>query len=206
MCWKSWLEELPRLEQFSIDRCFKPPNFGDIISCQLHHFSDASQVAYGAVSYLRLVNAQHEVHCSFVMGKSQLSPLKPVTIPRMELSAAVLSTRLDRMIRQVVELPINDSFYWTDSTCVLRNIANSERRYKTFAANQVAAIQSNPTQVNGITLEQRRTLLTMPQGAYLPRLSSEVTARQRVQNSFGCPKKIGPMCLLQSARRSNTNL
>lgn len=111
ICWKSWLEELPGLEQFSIDRCFKPPNFGDIISCQLHHFSDASQVAYGAVSYLRLVNAQHKVHCSFVMGKSQLSPLKPVTIPRMELSAAVLSTRLDRMIRQEVELPINDSFY-----------------------------------------------------------------------------------------------
>lgn len=111
ICWKSWLEELPRLEQFSIDRCFKPPNFGDIISCQLHHFSDASQVAYGAVSYLRLVNAQHEAHCSFVMGKSQLSPLKPVTIPRMELSAAVLSTRLDRKIRQEVELPINDSFY-----------------------------------------------------------------------------------------------
>lgn len=54
---------------------------------------------------------------------------------------------------------------------------------------------SNPSQVNGITLEQRQTLLTMPQGAYLPRLSSEVTAGQRVQNSFGCPKKIGPMCL-----------
>ena len=146
--WKSWLEELPRLEQFSIDRCFKSPNFGDIISCQLHHFSDASQVAYGAVSYLRLVNARHEVHCSFVMGKFRLSPLKPVTIPRMELSAAVLSTRLDRMIRQEVELPIKDSFYWTDSTCVLRYIANSETRYKTFVANGVAAIreQSIPSQ------------------------------------------------------------
>ena len=146
--WKSWLEELPILEQFSIDRCFKPPSFGDIISCQLHHFSDASQVAYGAVSYLRLVNARHEVHCSFVMGKSRLSPLKPVTIPRLELSAAVLSTRLDRMIRQEIELSINDSFYWTDSTCVLRYIANSERRNKTFVANRVAAIreQSIPCQ------------------------------------------------------------
>ena len=145
--WKSWLEELPRLEQFAIDRCFKPPNFGDIISCQLHHFSDASQVAYGAISYLRLINSRQEVHCSFVMGKSRLSPLKPVTIPRMELSAAVLSTRLDR-IHQEVEFPIDDSFYWTDSTCVLRYIANSERRYKTFVANRVAAIreQSIPCQ------------------------------------------------------------
>ena len=74
--WKSWLEELPILEQFSIDRRFKPPSFGDIISCQLNHFSDASQVAYGAVSYLRLLNARHEVHCSFVMRKSRSSPLK----------------------------------------------------------------------------------------------------------------------------------
>ena len=148
ICWKSWLEKLPRLEQFSFDRCFKLPNFGDIMSCQLHHFSDASQVANGAVSYLRLVNAQSEVHCSFVMGKSRLSPLKPMTISRMELSAAVLSTSLDRMIRQEVELPINDSFYWINSTCVLRYIANSERRYKTFVANRVAAIceQSIPGQ------------------------------------------------------------
>ena len=148
ICWKSWLEELPRLEQFVIDRCFKLPNFGDIISCQLHHYSDASQVAYGAVSYLRPVNSWHKVHCPFVMGKSCLSPLKPMTILRMELSAAVLSMRLDRIIRQEVELPINNSFYWTDSTCVLRYIANSERRYKTFVANQVAAIreQSIPCQ------------------------------------------------------------
>ena len=146
--WKSWLEELPRIHQFSIDRCFKPPNFGDIISCQLHHFSYASQVAYGAVSYLRLVNTWHEVYCSFVMGKSRLSPLRPVTIPRMEFSAAVLSTRLDRMTRQEIELSIHNSFYWTDSTCVLRYIANSERRYKTFVANRVAAIreQSTPCQ------------------------------------------------------------
>ncbi len=118
------------------------------MSCQLHHFSDASQVAYGAVSYLRLVNTRHEVHFSFVMGKSRLSPLKPITIPRMELSAAVLSTRLDKMIRQEVNFPINGSFYWTDSTCVLRYIANDEKRYKTFVANLVAAIreQSSPNQ------------------------------------------------------------
>ena len=143
--WKCCLEELPKLEKFCIERCFKPPNFGAIISCQLHHFSDASQVTYGAVSYLRLVNTRHEVHCSFVMGKSRLSPLKPVTIPRMELSAALLSTRLDKMLRQEIDFPINDSFYWMDSTCVLRYIANDERRYKTFVANRVAAIREHST-------------------------------------------------------------
>ena len=68
-------------------------------SCQLLYFSDASQLAYGAVSYLWLVNSQGNVHCCFVL----LAPLKPVTIPRMELSAIVLSTRLDRMIREELE-------------------------------------------------------------------------------------------------------
>ena len=146
--WKSWLETLPKLEQFSVDRCFKPPDFGEVISSQLHYFSDASEVAYGAVAYLRLVNASGVVYCSFVIGKSRLSPLKPVTIPRLELSAAVLSTRLDRMILEEIEVAVDESVYWTDSTCVLRYIENEERRFQTFVANRVAAIreQSLPSQ------------------------------------------------------------
>ena len=146
--WKSWLDALPKLEQFCIDRCFKPSDFGEVVSCQLHYFSDASELAYGAVAYLRLVNATGAVHCSFVIGKSRLSPLKTVTIPRLELSAATLSTELDRMIREEIELTIDESFYWTDSMCVLRYIENEENRFQTFVANRVAAIreQSLPAQ------------------------------------------------------------
>ena len=146
--WKAWLESLPLLERFCTERCCKPTKFEEITSCHLHYFSDASQLAYGAVSYLRMVNAQGDVHCSFVMGNSRLAPLKPVTIPRMELSAAVLSTRLDRIIRDEIELPIQEAVYWTDSTCVLRYIENGARRYQTFVANRVSAIreQSSPCQ------------------------------------------------------------
>lgn len=146
--WKAWLEVLPKLEEFSIDRCFKPPGFEKVVSCQLHYFSDASQLAYGAVSYLRLVNPHGNVHCSFVMGKSRLAPLKPVTIPRMELSAAVLSTRLDTMFREELEFTVDESIYWTDSTCVLRYVENEDKRYQTFVANRVSAIRerSSPVQ------------------------------------------------------------
>jgi len=52
------------------------------------------------------------------MGKSRLAPLKPVIIPGMELSAAVLSTRLDTMFREELEFTVDESIYWTDSTCV----------------------------------------------------------------------------------------
>ena len=84
--WKSWLDALPKLEQFCIDRCFKPSDFGEVVSCQLHYFSDASELAYGTVAYLRLVNATGTVHCSFLIGKSRLSPL-----PLQDWSSPLLS-------------------------------------------------------------------------------------------------------------------
>ena len=138
---QTWLCELPKLEHFHIERCFKPRDFGEVTSCQLHFFSDASQQAYGAVAYLRLVNDRGDVHCSFVMRRSRLSPLKPVTIPRLELSAATLSTTLDWLIRDEIEYSIETSIFWTDSTCVLRYVENDEKRYETFVANRVSAVR-----------------------------------------------------------------
>ena len=77
-CWKEWLSELPRLEEFSIDHCIKPYGFGKISASQLHHFSDASQVGYGAVTYLRLVGEGGQVHLTLLMAKSRLAPLNPL--------------------------------------------------------------------------------------------------------------------------------
>ena len=146
--WEAWLKDLPKLEQFEIPRCFKPPNCSDIQRCELHHFSDASSQGYGAVSYLRQIDVHGQVHCSLIMAKSRLAPLKAMTIPRMELSAAVLATRLDRMIKQEVDMAIYSSTFWTDSTCVLRYIENKDKRFQIFVANRVSAIldQSTATQ------------------------------------------------------------
>ena len=148
--WQAWLCDLPQLETLAIERCFKPSTMQEITSTQLHHFSDASQQGYGAVSYLRVADVAGNVKCSFVMGKSRLAPIKPITIPRMELSAAVVSTKLDKMVRNELSLPISESFFWTDSTCVLRYIGNTNKRFQTFVANRIATIHdaSSPTQWN----------------------------------------------------------
>ena len=50
------------------------------------------------------------------MGKSRLSPLKLLTIPQLELSAAVVAARLDKVIRTETDIDVDDSVFWTDST------------------------------------------------------------------------------------------
>ena len=55
--WKRWLDDLPKLHQIQVDRCFRPKGFGEVKEVELHLFSDASRQGYAAVAYLRLINA-----------------------------------------------------------------------------------------------------------------------------------------------------
>ena len=85
----------------------------------LHHFADASQFTFGAVLYLRMVDSRDHAYCSFLMGKSRLVHIKPMTVPRLELSAAVLAVQLDDTLQSELEIPLHQSVFWTDSTTVL---------------------------------------------------------------------------------------
>ena len=98
------MKGLPKLQQFSVDQCFQPKDFGDVVSPQLHTFSDASQHGYRAVTYLRVVNSSGDVYCSFLIGKSRQTPKKSVTIPRLELSAAVVATKLNLMMQHELDV------------------------------------------------------------------------------------------------------
>ena len=115
------------------------------MSQQLHHFSDASQQGYGAASYLGSKDDKGTIHCSFVMGKARTAPLKSITIPRLELSAAVLASRLEKIIRREIDLPVHESVFWTDSTCVMNYIRSNDKRFHTFVANRVAIIHDGST-------------------------------------------------------------
>ena len=141
--WNNWLEDLPRLNEVSLKRCIKPKDFGEPMSSQLHHFSDASSTGYGAVTYIRLVNNQKSIHCSMLMAPSKLAPLKQMTIPRLELTAAVLAVKLDQFLRQELEIKIDESVFWTDSMSVLKYIRNKDKRFHVFVANRLAVIHSH---------------------------------------------------------------
>lgn len=139
--WARWCTELPLLEQFHVDRCHKPPDFGPIVSRQLHLFSDASTMGYGCAAYLRLQDNAERVHCSFLMGKARLAPIKAVTVPRLELTAATVSVRVGQMLFEELEVKPDITVYHTDSTTVLRYIGNEQKRFQVFVANRVQLIR-----------------------------------------------------------------
>ena len=141
--WLQWHSSLYNLQRFSVQRCMNPNKIGRALSTQVHHFADASQSGYGAVSYLRQVDEGGTVHCSFLIGKARVAPIKSVTIPRMELTAATLAVRLDLTVKEELKTDVDSTTFWTDSTTVLRYIRNKTSRYHTYVANRVGFILEN---------------------------------------------------------------
>ena len=74
------------------------------------------------------------------MGKTRNTPLKQWSVPRLELQAAVVSTRLHVLIHDELDLPVHSTTFWTDSLTVLQYITNEKRRFKPFVANRVNEI------------------------------------------------------------------
>ncbi|XP_078384040.1 uncharacterized protein LOC144666486 [Oculina patagonica] len=146
--WEKWRSELPLLERILVPRCVKPTDFGEVKSRQVHIFSDASSIGYGSVAYLRLCDKEDRIHCSFLMGKARLAPIKAVTIPRLELTAATVSVRLGEILKKELDEPIDTIQYHTDSVTVLRYISNDQKRFQVFVANRVQTIRnlSEPSQ------------------------------------------------------------
>ena len=136
--WQQWRSELHLLAQKTISRCFF-----DSVSRQLpieiHGFSDASELAYAAVVYLRITDPSNHTHTSLVMAKSKVAPIKRLTIPRLELCGAQLLAKLVHHIRQVLNLPLSSVHTWTDSTIVL-NWLDGSPRFKTYVGNRISTI------------------------------------------------------------------
>ena len=96
--WEKWRAELPILERLRVPRYYKPQEFDEVKNAELHHFLDACQNGNGQCSYMSLVDDMNCIHCSMVMGKSWVMPLKPVTTPRLKQTAAIVSSKISRML------------------------------------------------------------------------------------------------------------
>ncbi|KAK3102368.1 hypothetical protein FSP39_010852 [Pinctada imbricata] len=137
--WNDWMKDITNLSLVRIDRCLAPPHFMNS-SVELHHFSDASFSGYGQCSYIRFVNGD-AVHCALLVGKARVAPLKVVTIPRLELTAAVLSVKVSMFLKSELSFTISKEYFWTDSKVVLGYINNDAKRFHVFVANRVQMVR-----------------------------------------------------------------
>lgn len=143
--WKKYYEELQMLGKLSFPRTIVTCNIKNV---QLHGFSDASEKAYGACIYLRIINECDEVKIQLLCAKSRVAPLKKQTIPRLELCGAVLLSNLMQSVKHAIKMHIDQIFYWTDSTIVLHWINTESSRLKTFVANRISEIQMHTVRSN----------------------------------------------------------
>ncbi|KAK0147985.1 hypothetical protein N1851_002886 [Merluccius polli] len=132
----SVLESIPpsecAVEMKALDLAFNNSTLERALGIQWHHpFSDASTYGYGQC--LRHVN--EDVHCALVMGKSRVAPIKVTTIPRLELTAAVVSVSASNTLKEELGLAKIDEYFWTDSKVVLGYINNKACYFHTFVWN-----------------------------------------------------------------------
>ena len=71
------------------------------------------------------------------MAKSRVAPLKFMSVPRLELSAAALAVKIAVQLREELDMEVHDEVFWTDSRVVLGYIQNAKKTFKTFVANRI---------------------------------------------------------------------
>jgi len=114
----------------------------------LDSFTDsASQKAMAASVYIRTTNPDGNITTILLASKTKVSPLKRLTIPRLELSGAVLLTKLVHHIVTIHDFPGISIYLWTDSAITYTWINNHPSRWKEFVHNRVCFIQETLPQV-----------------------------------------------------------
>ena len=139
----AWCVELPRLAEITMPRSYFS---GPSQHIELHMFGDGSQDVFSAVGFLRAqincTSGEIITDLAFVLGKARVVPIKVMTVPKLELQAALLAARLKREICRALTVTVDNVFMWTDSTIVLQWI-NSTNKHPIFIANRVSEILEN---------------------------------------------------------------
>ncbi|GFU44115.1 integrase catalytic domain-containing protein [Trichonephila clavipes] len=129
-----WFRDLYVLKDVTLSRCM-------IINStsELHVFVDASKEAYAACVFVRSM-FKSDVKVTLVRAKARVAPLKPLSIPRLELMACCICSRLANSIVNALNLPNLRITFWSDSTTALWWI-KEKGSWSVFVENRVKEIR-----------------------------------------------------------------
>ncbi|XP_064074465.1 uncharacterized protein LOC113394292 [Vanessa tameamea] len=138
--WCSFRQDLHNVRNIVIPRWLQSHK-GDKI--ELHTFADASQAAYAGAVYMKVTDGFGNIRVNLVTSKTKVSPVeKEISIPRLELCAALLATKLIHEVSQIMQIPKEDLYAWSDSTVVLAWVRGEPTRWNTFVSNRVSEIHT----------------------------------------------------------------
>ncbi|XP_072400679.1 uncharacterized protein [Diabrotica undecimpunctata] len=131
-CFVDFINQLTELNQISIPRHV---TLFQGTYTELHGFCDASEAAYGACLYIK--------QSQLLIAKSRVAPLKVLTIPKLELCAAMILTDLVKKVRDSSGINFAKFTFWTDSAIVIQWINSESHVWKPFVSNRIAHIHKN---------------------------------------------------------------
>ena len=143
--WLTISSDLSKLPECSIKWNIALSQRKETVMYSLVCFCEASACAYATTVYLHQIINDSELKADIIFSKTRLTPLKEMTIPRLELMAIVIGVRCVKFVKDQLKFPIKTTYIWTDSQCVLKWI-NSDKDLSVFMKNRVKEIKSH----NGI--------------------------------------------------------
>ena len=141
--------ELREMRTISINRLY----FENVCrNLGLHMSTNESEEAMGIVAYLP---GKATLKLPFAIGKSRVAPKRHLTIPKLELQAAVYGVRLKRQILSEHDVRIDTIYHWTDSSTVLQWLQTAHKKQQVFVANRAEETRENSSmdqwrQVKGV--------------------------------------------------------
>lgn len=140
--WQDWENELQHLDDIRLPRCYVSPALDHATSKrEVHIFCDLSQRAYGSVTYLHTEDIEGHVEVAFLTARSRVAPKRQLSMPRLELCAALTGAQLANLLTRELTLEVSRVVMWSDSTTVLAWIQSDSCRFKVFVGTRIAEIQ-----------------------------------------------------------------
>ena len=149
-CKSDWIHLIAEALEFNtldFRRCTQPLNAVPDLGPTLVGFSDYGKYGYDARIYMRwLSDFEIETYVSrLLLCKARVPPLKGLTVPRGELTALTLQSRLMVLVvkaLQKLDYPPTNAYMLADSKCAISSV-HTNRTLKPYFQNRTAEVKEN---------------------------------------------------------------